>query len=263
MTVRAEEIIECYGKYPVKDGIDRCARRAECPWGESCLSRSREGLDAMHYHIANVSVGFLHYDSGADDDGSERMYANDTEEIEAKAEQAIMNQHSCEENEEQDLHLDGITIPGAKYGVCMRVIERIAQMYFSTPSSFDMLMKSVFKGKNQSDVAKEEGITRQGLNKRLLYELGIAQKRNDIQQRRDRELNQIKMEYSGKLEELRELDAFFRSLSERDWRIYRMVFLEKKSYSKAAREIGCSLKTVYRVSKVLRSKMDENVQIDG
>ena len=257
-------MVQCYGKRPVKDGVDQCPRRAECPWGEMCLSRSREKLDADHYHIANVSVGFMLYDPNAEDDGTPRIYADETAEREAMAEKEVLTRagaDAADDEEEKDVELEEITIPGAEYESVLAAIGRIADLYFSAPASFDMLMKSVFQGKNQADAAREKGITRQGLNKRLLYELGIAQKRNDIQERRDRELAAAKREYADKVEELRKKDEFFRTLSERDWKIYRMVFVDGVSYSAAANALNCSRKTVYRVSTFLRSKLLGNVHI--
>lgn len=70
----------------------------------------------------------------------------------------------------------------------------------------DALLNMVFKGKTQSELAREKHITRQCENKRLLRELGIAQKRNDIQERRDRELEEKKREISDRLAELRQRD---------------------------------------------------------
>lgn len=263
MTVTPEEIVDCYGKRPVKDGIDQCPRRKDCPWGEACLSCSREKLDADHYHIANVSVGFMLFDPG-DDDDRHIIYSNENAEREAMAEKAMLNmaddKNSADE-EGEDVELEELTIPGMEYDSVIQAIGRIAELYFSAPSSFEMLMKSIFQGKNQADAAREKGITRQGLNKRLLYELGIAQKRNDIQERRDRELAKAKQEYSDKMDDLRQKDEFFRTLSDRDWKIYRMVFMEKKSYQAVANVLRVSVKTVYRVSMFLRSKMTKKVHI--
>ena len=118
MTVTESEMVECYGKRPVKDGVDQCPRRAECPWGEMCLSRSREKLDADHYHIANVSVGFMLYDPNAEDDGTPRIYADETAEREAMAEKEVLTRadaDASDDEEEKDVELEEITIPGAEY----------------------------------------------------------------------------------------------------------------------------------------------------
>ena len=262
MTVTPDEIVDCYGKRPVKDGVDQCSRRKDCPWGEACLSCSREKLDADHYHIANVSVGFMVYDPGDDDDQNRKVYADENAEREAMAEKAMLNladDKDPADAEEKDVELEEMTIPGMEYDSVILAIAKIAELYFSAPSSFDMLMKSIFQGKNQADAAREKGITRQGLNKRLLYELGIAQKRNDVQARRDRELAAAKQEYADKLEDLRQKDEFFRTLSDRDWKIYRMVFVEGKSYQTVANEMGIHRQCVYRVVTFLRSKLTKNV----
>lgn len=264
MTVTESEMVECYGKRPVKDGVDQCPRRSECPWGAMCLSRSREKLDADHYHIANVSVGFMLYDPNAEDDGTPRIYADETAEREAMAEREVLTRASADaadDEEEKDVELEEITIPGAEYESVLAAIGRIADLYFSAPASFDMLMKSVFQGKNQADAAREKGITRQGLNKRLLYELGIAQKRNDIQERRDRELAAAKREYADKVEELRKKDEFFRTLSERDWKIYKLLYVDGVSQQSAAEQLNCSRRTICKVSQFLRLKLLEKYTI--
>lgn len=255
--VRESEILSCYGKRRIENRVDQCPRRTECPWGDACLSLSNEHMAAKHYHIANVSVGFMHYDPNRGNlDGSAPR--SDAEQREALAEKELMNTTAAQsDGEPEDVTLETVTIPGERYEIVCSALERIADLYFNTPVSFETLMKSIFQKKNQSDVSRERGVTRQGLNKRLLYELGIAQKRNDIQQRRDRELAEAKQEYSEKLTALRERDAFFKTLTPRQWAVYVKVFDDGCSIGSAAAQLKLHKTQVARCVRFLRSKLNK------
>ena len=257
-----EEIVKCYGTKRIKDGEDQCELRSECPFGEACLSRANEEASAIHYHKAHVSVGFMLYDPTAqgddddDDDGGESKpvttYKSPSEAAEAEAEREVMMFDSTPLAESNDVVLGDTVIPGGEYEIVCEAMEKIADLYFNYPTSFDCLMKSVYKGMSQSDVAREKDITRQWLNKRLLYELGIAQKRNDAQQRRDREVETAKREYGEKVEQLRQQTTFFGGLSERDWKIYKLAFVDGCSRESVAKQLGIGSATVSRVIQFIR-----------
>lgn len=255
--VLESEILSCYGQRRIEDRIDQCKRRAECPWGEACLSRANEYMAAYHYHKANVSVGFMHYDPNRER-FDESACMTDNEKREALAEKEILTASTSEPNEEPgDVQLEKVTVPGEQYEIVCSALERIADLYFNAPVSFETLMKSIYQKKNQSDVSRERGVTRQGLNKRLLSELGIAQKRNDIQQRRDRELAEAKQEYSEKLADMRERDAFFKTLTPRQWAVYVKVFDEGCSIGSTAAQLKLHKTQVARCVRFLRSKLNK------
>lgn len=235
--------IDCYGKR-----ID-CPRRADCELGSPCFNRARESADDLHYQYQHVSVPQMEYDPCEDRE-------HETDQV-AKA----YYEAAVESDDPSPLELDGISIPPDVLPVVYKVLEKIAEYYIHTPHVFDALINTVMRGKTQSDIAREKHITRQCVNKRLLRELGIAQKRNDIQARRDRELHEKKREYDARLDDMRRRDEFLSSLSERDWRVYKLVFVDGVSYESAARTLECSKRTIIRVSLFLRSKLNGNVTV--
>lgn len=241
MTGPNDDKIRCFGKNV------SCPQRSDCELGAPCLNRAREFLDDYHFGKQHICVSQVEYDPNRDDH-------DDADEI-ARA----YFEAAAESSAPAPLELDGITIPPDALPVVMHVLEKIAEYYFHTPHVLDALFNTVFRGKSQSDIAREKHITRQCENKRLLRELGIAQKRNDIQARRDRELESRKREFDSRLAELRRRDEFLSSLTEREWRIYLHRFCERRSARSTAELTHCNIRTVFRVSHKLRSGLGENV----
>lgn len=231
------DIEKCYGTL-------NCAERESCPWGEPCLSRAREPMDDRHFQIQHVSVPCMIYDPTKTDEDEETQSAIEAYFTTAK------NKETAEV-----IELDGLTVSGDSIPVVMQVLERLASFYFETPKTFDALMKMIFKGKNQSDLARDEHVSRQCINKRLFKELGIAQKRNDVQERRDRELAEAKKEYSDKLDELRKKDEFLKTLSAREWSVYVKVFEEGCSIGSTAKQLNLHKTQVARCVQFLRSNL--------
>jgi hypothetical protein len=232
------DISNCYGTL-------ECKKREKCPWGSACLSRAREPIEDRHFQIQHISVPCMIYDpnnTGHDED----------------TQSAIEAYFSAEEKTETpySLELDGLTITEDSLPVVMTVVERIAGFYFDKPKTFDALMKMVFLGKNQSDLARDENVSRQCINKRMLKELGIAQKRNDVQQRRDRELAEKKQELDEQLEKLRQQDAVLKTLSPRQWSVYVKVFVDGCSIGSAAKQLNLHKTQVARCVQFLRSKLN-------
>lgn len=269
VSVSAAEIVQCYGKFRIEDRKDQCARRHECPWGEACLSRANEEADNVHYHLANISVGTMLFDPNRDYDDENNSgtfeYNSDNEENEAMAQKEMLNADTeTAVAGDGNVNLENVTIPGEDYDIVKMAMERIADMYFNTPVAFEMLMKSIFKGRNQADVAKEKGITRQGLNKRLLYELGIAKKRNDIQQRRDRELAIAKQNYENAVNDVRAQREAMRYMTETELAVYKICGEDGcLSVSSIARQTGFSRPTIYAALHNLSRKYGINLHIQN
>lgn len=246
--VTEEEMQKCYGKCRIENRKDQCLRRKECPWGEACLSLANEEAESIHYHRANISVGFMLFDPNNTDGNT---YAGDEDESEEKiAEKAVYS-----------LAVDGLDneyLNEETYSKICKVLAQIADIYFKQPTVFDLLMKKIYKGYNQSDLARERGITRAGINKRLMYELGVGQKRNNIKVREEKELEEAKKQYAKKNEELREREKFLASLSYRDWHIYKLAFIDGCSLNSVAIQLNIGTSTVDRVVRFLRLNLNEN-----
>ena len=243
-----EDKINCYGTKT------ECPERDSCELGAPCLSRARESSEDRHFQIQNISLPSVMYDGSGNGDGEDEDFRIDPLSI----------YHEGNANEEDEpLRLSDITIPAESKACVLQVVEKLAYYYFNMPNVLDALFNIIFKGKNQSDIAKEKNITRQCENKRLLRELGIAQKRKDIQYRRDSELQQIKEDYCAMADALQDKENFIQSLSERDFTIFKYRFGQKFTAQKTAEIAGCDLRTVFRVSRIIRQKCGLPVMVSG
>ena len=247
--VTQEEMQKCYGKCRIENKKDQCSRRKECPWGTACLSLANEEAESIHYHRANISVGFMLFDPN-NTDGNTCTAIEDEENEEKIAEKAVYSL-ACGGSESDCVDED-------TYNKICKVLAQIADIYFTKPTAFDLLMKKIYKGYNQSDLARERGITRAGINKRLMYELGVGQKRNSMKVREEKELEEAKKQYVKKNEELREREKFLASLSDRDWHIYKLAFIDGCSLNSVAIQLNIGTSTVDRVVRFLRSNLNEN-----
>ena len=261
MQVTEEEMIRCYGKKRIKGGKDQCERRAkgECPWGQFCLSRASEDAENVHYHKANVSVGNIVADFNDldkhDNDGISTVF----EQPNYDNEQVMFDlpDESIDGEEEKDyLELgDGFKISDSARPTVDAVIGRIAELYFNAPASFDCLMKKIFQQKNQSDVARQKNVSRQSVNKRLLYELGIAQKRSDLQARRDRELADAKAKLEEAEAERRKHVQNLPNMTEKEYAVYKICAVDGcLCVSGVARQAKCSRSAVYKIIGQLKRK---------
>lgn len=230
--MQKENQYSCYGTLT-------CSKRKDCELGECCLDRAKEEKENISYSRKNVSVNEVLYDQN-------------------KAPEEFVIENNFEFDEQHDtekiLELCDINIPPDALPFCLALISRIQDFYFITPQIFDTLMNSIFKGKSQSDLARERHITRQCVNKRLLKEINIMQKHNDIQERRDKELATAKKMYSDKIEELNTLEENLKSLPEKHLKIYMCRAREKMTAKQTAKKCKCSIRTVFRISEELQKK---------
>ena len=235
-----EELTKCYFENRME-----CPDRAECRIGKECLNHASENADDRHYHCSNISVPHVIFDPNED--------AKNQDEAISKTYFSAEDENS---EPEKDLHLIGISIPQDALPYVYLTLEKISHFYFYTPNVFDALMNSIVKGKNQSDIARDQHITRQWVNKRLLKEIGLAQKRNDAQERRDRELADIKRAYDEKTEMLERKYAFLNTLTEREILIFHLRFHLNLEARIVAEKIGCNIRTVFRATDKIRRGLD-------
>ena len=247
--VTEEEMVKCYGTLRIENKKDQCLRRSECPWGDACLSLANEEAESVHYHRANISVGFMLFDPNNSDGNSPPPATDDSEEEEKIAEKAVYAM-ACGGSDD--------SMSEDTYERICRVLAQLADIYFTRPTTFEMLMKKIYKDYNQSDLAREKGITRAGINKRLMLELGIGQRRNNLKIRDEIELEKAKREYNQKNEKLRERERFLATLSDRDWHIYKLAFIDGCSLNSVAIQLNIGTSTVDRVVRFLRLKLNEN-----
>lgn len=265
MQVTEEEMIRCYGKKRIKGGKDQCERRArgECPWGKFCLSHASEEAENVHYHKANVSVGNILADF------------NDTDNKDCEGITTVFEQPQYEDglfasdggrdDEEEINYLElgnGIRIDDSARPTVDAVIGRIAELYFNAPATFDCLMKKIFQQKNQSDVARQKNVSRQSVNKRLLYELGIAQKRSNMQARRDKELAEAKAKLADIEAEHKRQIRSMRKMTKKEYAVYKVCAIDGcLCVSSVAKQTGCSRYGVYQIVRRLERKYGITIKL--
>ena len=247
--VSADEIIQCYGKHRIdqKKG-DSCKKRKSCPWGKMCLSLANESAEDYHYHKANISVGNMLFDPDENKDDSSDLTG-------VLQEVASVYSEGSSEEDSETLELGNLKISRSAYSEVCGVLVELSRMYFELPAAFDCTMRKIYKGQNQSDVAKEKHITRAGLNKRLLQELGIAQKRNSIQEQRERELAQAKQRLElAEMKAQSQVEAL-KTMTDAEFAVYKICAEDGcLSATSVAAQTGYSRPTIYAALHNLRTK---------
>ncbi len=231
-----ENIEKCWGTL-------ECEKRPCCKWGADCLNYAREKADDLHYQFQHVSVQNMLFDPN--DDEAEKI--ND-----------IYYSEPAPEGREEDLALVGIVIPAESRMMVNAVLEKLAEVYFSMPTVFEGLMHGIFKDKKQADLARDKNITRQGINKRMHRELGVDQKRNSIQERRDRELAAVKLKFELAEQLEQEKDQLIREMSPNEFAVYKLCFIDGCSIRSAAMQLNIKKSRVHQIGQSLRRKLDKN-----
>lgn len=255
--VTEEEVIKCYGTKRIVCKKDQCERRAkgECPWGEFCASRANEASEDIHYGMANVSVGLMLADfNNLDKQEDKSIYSVFEQAGDVQAE-FDFDEDEQPNKEPEYMEIDNIRIPEESRQFVTEIIERLSGMYFDNPLAFECLMRKIFKEQNQSSVARLKGVSRQSINKRLLQELGIAQKRNDMQARRDEELqkrlNELNVLEDKRLTQIENM----KSMTPLEIKIYQICAVDGcLSITSISRQAKCARLSVYRTIQNLESK---------
>ena len=255
--VTEQEMVKCYGTKRIVNKKDQCERRAkkECPWGEFCASRANEASDDIHYGMANVSVGLMFADFNNLDKQEDKSIYSVFEQNGDVQPEFDFDAEDEPNKEPEYMEVDNIRIPEENRQFVTEIIERIASMYFDNPLSFECLMRKIFKEQNQSSVARQKGVSRQSINKRLLQDLGIAQKRNDMQARRDEELqkrlNELNVLEDKRLTQIENM----KSMTPLEIKIYQICAIDGcLSITSISKQAKCARLSVYRTIENLEKK---------
>lgn len=254
--VTEQEMVKCYGTKRIVNKKDQCARRAkgECPWGEFCASRANEASDDIHYGMANVSVGIMLADFNHIDKQEDKSIYQVFEQAGDVQEEFEFDSEDSKQEPEY-MEIENIRIPEENRVFVTEIVQKLANMYFDNPLSFECMMRKIFKGQNQSSVARQKGVSRQSINKRLLQELGIAQKRHDVEQRRDEDFKK-KMHEFTKIEEKLETEIEnMRDMTPLEFKIYKICAIDGcLSITSIAKQAKCARLSVYRTINNLKKK---------
>ena len=255
--VTEEEMVKCYGTKRIICKKDQCERRAkgECPWGEFCASRANEASEDIHYGMSNVSVGLMLADFNNLDKQEDKSIYSVFEQAGDVQSEFDFDANDENNKEPEFMDIDNIRIPEENRKLVTDIIERISGMYFDNPLAFECLMRKIFKEQNKSSVARIKGVSRQSINKRLLQELGIAQKRNDMRARRDEELqkrlNELNIIEDKRLAQIENM----KSMTPLEIKIYKICAVDGcLCVSGVARQAKCSRSAVYKIIGQLKRK---------
>ena len=110
----------------------------------------------------------------------------------------------------------------------LEIVRRMADMYFTRPSTFDLMMRRAYFGDNQSALARHKGLTRQAVSK------AIKKERDD---------------------KLRAENSAIKSMSPHEFAVYQTCCEDGILHIPAVvRQTGLSRATVFRVRLKLREK---------
>ena len=122
----------------------------------------------------------------------------------------------------------------------LEIINKIAFLYLDYPDVFDTLIKKIYLGKNQSEISKEKGITRQAVSKKL---------KESVIKMIEKELG-MKTPVA-KREKLLDLTG-------KEFEVYKKIFVDGCTERSAAIQLGIPKSTVHDIGQDLRRKLSKN-----
>ena len=122
----------------------------------------------------------------------------------------------------------------------LEIINKIALLYIDYPDVFDTLIKKIYLGKNQSEISKEKGITRQAVSKKLKQSV----------------IKMIEKELGMKAPVVKREKLL--GLTGREFEVYKKIFVDGCTERSAAMQLGIPKSTVHRMGQNLMRKLAKN-----
>ena len=122
----------------------------------------------------------------------------------------------------------------------LEIINKIALLYIDYPDVFDTLIKKIYLGKNQSEISKEKGITRQAVSKKLKQSV----------------IKMIEKELGMKATVVK-LEKLL-GLTGKEFEVYKKIFVDGCTERSAAMQLGIPKSTVHRMGQNLMRKLAKN-----
>ena len=119
----------------------------------------------------------------------------------------------------------------------LEIINKIALLYIDYPDVFDTLIKKIYLGKNQSEISKEKGITRQAVSKKLKQSV----------------IKMIEKELGMKATVVKREKLI--GLTGKEFEVYKKLFIDGCTVRSAAIQLGLPKSTVHDIGQVLRRKL--------
>lgn len=122
----------------------------------------------------------------------------------------------------------------------LEMINKIALLYIDYPDVFDTLIKKIYLGKNQSEISKEKGITRQAVSKKLKQSV----------------IKMIEKELGMKATVVK-LEKLL-GLTGKEFEVYKKIFIDGCTERRAAFQLGIPKSTVHDIGQNLRRKLSKS-----
>lgn len=120
---------------------------------------------------------------------------------------------------------------------------KLAFFYVEHPTEFDKFVMQFFFGKNQSDIARQQGVSRQNISKKIR-----AERQEELKKEIDR---------------LKKRNAAFTTMTVNELKVYQICCVDGVfGASNIAKQAGISRWTVYRVLHRLREKYGITATLD-
>lgn len=122
----------------------------------------------------------------------------------------------------------------------LEIIHKIALLYIDYPDVFDTLIKKIYLGKNQSDISREKGITRQAVSKKL----------------KEAVIRMIEKELGMKTSVAKREKLL--GLTGKEFEVYKKLFVDGCTERSTAIQLGIPKSTIHRMGQNLRRKLSRS-----
>lgn len=263
-----QHIENCYGKLVFMNNNDPCQYRKICKWGKCCKDASREELENKYYHSFRVvSVGNMFLDPEESDKNKpihnktdiQDIAFDETEEDTRNSEMEAMAEISKKSMDNMETWMQdiaGIQIPSEEALECVfAVVEKIIAFSDEKPFAFKCLKEIIYKNKNQSQIAKDNNLSRQAVSKRLYKELCINDDRNTKRKSLESQLQK-------QIEKLDKKQDVFRYFTDSEFAVYKEIKNNPTcSVTLIAQKTSLARKTVYHAIKSIKEKYGIELKI--
>lgn len=215
------ELAECFGNQKVlklQRGGYQTSCHKSCPLFEACISKSREDTEDREYEAIQIPYSSLVMTKKEKENLDESMFF----------EKLFHETETTGGADSFDYLLKHLNVEVELRPFAISFIERFANFYHDCPEICNAIMCRIFNGQNQSDIAKQRGMTRQAINYRIMKEAaGITRA----------EIPHIPEELTGQ-----------------EIAVYKLCYVDGCTERSAAMQLGMSQPTIHRIRKSIAKK---------
>ena len=135
-----------------------------------------------------------------------------------------------------DFIIEHLGVPEGCRAEFIECVRRLSGIYLNTPQIFELMMKRIYHGMNQAELARLRGVTRQAVSSQTLKN------------------------YAGIMKDLMpELPKCLTDVTERT--IYMLLYVDKCSIREASKRSGLEATKIFRVKQRIASKLAKNATV--